>query len=157
MNIRELFFAVFFIFSLSCKGQENKCLRDTSSFFQCDSCPRRFILMEVIPDTISLKADKITVLIENVSPFHIGYGSYYFFQRQTNEGEWKDVALEEENIGWELVLYMLEPKQRKLLECSLLKKFSNYTVGKYRIVKYFELTTTRRIYNPEVAAEFYLK
>lgn len=91
--------------------------------------------MRAIPDTISLEAEEITVLIKNTSPFYIMYGSYYFIQKEVNDGKWEDVELEGKNMGWELVLYVLEPNHQKKVHFSLLKKFSSYVAGKYRIVK----------------------
>jgi len=113
--------------------------------------------MKVIPDTVPLEAEKITVQIKNLSSFYVTYGSYYFIQKETDKGKWEDVVLKGENLGWELVLYMLEPNHQRTLQLSLLKKFSSYVAGKYRIVKKFELTTTKRIYKPWAEAEFYLE
>lgn len=152
-----LLFCAVFAISFYCKGQDNNaCVANPPFIPRCDSCFKRVVLMKVIPDTVPLETEEITVQIKNLSPFYVTYGSYYFIQKETDKGKWEDV-LKCENLGWELVLYMLEPNHQRILQLSLLKKVSSYVAGKYRIVKRFELTTTKRIYKPWVEAEFYLK
>ncbi len=98
--------------------------------------PSGFITMEIAPAVVNNHTSVVSLSITNHSQEPAQFGANYTIEKFTN-GEWKEFELP--TFAVIAIMYMLNPGQTQSYDINLFPDQSDYTPGRYRIVKPFYL------------------
>lgn len=93
------------------------------------------ISMIVRDETVGPQAETVTLVIQNLSGNTFEYGAPYEIEKQI-DGVWYSYP-PEEDIGFIMILYMLEPNTTAEETIILYSFYGRLEPGKYRVVKSF--------------------